>query len=50
MAENKTLKTRLVLRHDIASNWKTNNPVLLNGEIGLETDTYKLKVGDGVNS
>lgn len=50
MAENKTLKTRLVLRHDIAANWKTNNPVLLNGEIGLETDTYKLKVGDGVKA
>lgn len=32
---------RIQLRHDTASNWSTANPVLLDGEIGIEkTDTY----------
>lgn len=30
-----------------ASQWSTANPTLLAGEIGLETDTNKIKVGDG---
>ena len=46
MAE-KTLKTRLVLRHDTAENWNKENPVLREGEVGVETDTSKLKIGDG---
>ena len=46
MAEN-TLKTRLVLRHDTAENWTKENPVLLEGEVGVETNTSKLKIGDG---
>ncbi len=48
MAE-KTLKTRLVLRHDTAENWTKENPVLLEGEVGVETDTSKLKIGDGAS-
>lgn len=39
---------RIVLRNDISSNWKTTNPVLLKGEMGIETDTKKFKFGDGV--
>jgi hypothetical protein len=31
-----------------ASRWTSTNPVLLAGEIGVETDTNKMKVGDGV--
>ena len=46
MAE-KTLNTRIVLRNDTAQNWLTANPVLLKGEAGYETDTNKLKFGDG---
>jgi hypothetical protein len=34
-------------RRDTSSNWVSNNPTLLLGEIGLETDTLKMKVGDG---
>ena len=30
-----------------ASQWSTANPTLLAGEIGFETDTNKIKVGDG---
>jgi len=38
---------RIRLRRDTAANWTATNPVLLNGEVGLETDTRKLKAGDG---
>ena len=27
-----------------------NNPVLADGEIGVETDTDKIKIGDGVTA
>lgn len=30
-----------------ASEWSTSNPLLLAGEIGFETDTKKIKIGDG---
>lgn len=38
------------LRRDTAANWTANNPVLHSGEPGLETDTDKLKFGDGVTT
>lgn len=38
---------RILLRRDSSTNWETQNPVLLSGEPGYETDTGKLKVGDG---
>jgi hypothetical protein len=38
---------RIRLRRDTAANWTAANPVLLNGEMGIETDTRKYKVGDG---
>lgn len=45
---NKTLNTRIVTRNDTSANWTTNKTkVLLKGEIGLETDTGKYKIGDG---
>lgn len=34
-------------RHDLAANWTANNPVLLAGELGLESDTNQYKFGDG---
>ena len=37
------------IRRDTATNWTTTNPTLAQGELGLETDTLKFKVGDGVN-
>lgn len=36
-------------RRDSAANWTSVNPVLSAGEDGLETDTGKLKTGDGVS-
>ena len=35
------------LRRDTAANWTSANPVLAQGELGVETDTDKIKVGDG---
>lgn len=40
----------LVTRNDTAQNWTTNNPTLLKGEMGLETDTGKFKFGDGTHT
>ena len=45
-----TLTTKIVLRHDTAANWEKYNPVLLEGEMGVETDTNLLKVGDGTST
>jgi hypothetical protein len=39
---------KIQLRRDTAANWTTNNPLLLNGEIGIETDTLKFKIGNGL--
>lgn len=50
MAETQTLKTKILLRNDVASAWVEANPVLLRGEIGIEIDTNKFKIGDGVKS
>ena len=37
---------RVQLRRDTSVNWTSGNPVLKSGEIGYETDTGKLKIGD----
>lgn len=34
-------------KRDTAANWTANNPTLAEGEFGFETDTKKLKIGDG---
>lgn len=36
------------LRRGTAARWTVQNPVLANGEPGFETDTGRLKVGDGI--
>lgn len=50
---NKTLKTRLSLRHDTKTNWETLNPTLLLFEMGIEAGEnggHKIKFGDGVTA
>jgi hypothetical protein len=41
------MANRIQLRRDTTINWNTVNPVLSDGEPGLETDTNKIKYGDG---
>ena len=38
---------RIQLKRATAANWSALNPVLFSGEIGLETDTNKFKIGNG---
>ncbi len=38
---------RIQLRRDTAANWVANNPILLSGELGIEVDTLKFKIGNG---
>ncbi|MGK2938078.1 MAG: hypothetical protein ACSLFR_09800, partial [Solirubrobacteraceae bacterium] len=35
------------IKRGLASAWTTQNPVLLAGQLGVETDTRRMKVGDG---
>lgn len=39
--------TRIQIRRDTSNNWATYNPILADGEFALETDTRKLKIGNG---
>lgn len=39
---------QIQLRRDSSANWTTNNPTLAEGEMGVVTDTYNYKIGDGV--
>ena len=41
------MATRIQLRRDTAAKWTANNPTLATGEAGYETDTNKLKIGNG---
>ena len=45
-----TLKTKIVLRNDLAAQWQQYNPILLAGEAGVEVDTGLFKIGDGVTA
>jgi len=47
MTSATTVQVRLQLRADTAANWTANNPVLLANELGRETDTGKIKIGNG---
>ena len=38
---------KIAIRTDTAANWTSNNPTLVAGEQGHETDTGRRKVGDG---
>ena len=46
----KTLKTTIIMRNDTAENWSTKKPILAKGEFGVENDTNKFKIGDGVTA
>ena len=42
--------TKIQLRRDTAANWSANNPTPSAGEPCFETDTGKLKIGDGATA
>lgn len=44
------MAVRVQFRRDTAANWTSNNPVLSAGELGLETDTSRYKIGDGTTA
>jgi hypothetical protein len=44
------MATQIQLRRDVAADWTSNNPVLAQGEPGLETDTGFIKYGDGTTA
>jgi hypothetical protein len=43
-----TQKLRIKIRRDESTNWEEVNPLLYVGEQGYETDTRKMKIGDGL--
>lgn len=45
-----TLLTQIQIRRDTAANWTSANPTLALGELGLETDTGHVRVGDGTTA
>lgn len=42
------MATRMLQRRGTAAEWAAQNPILSDGEIGFETDTKIVKLGDGV--
>lgn len=42
--------SKIEFRQDTAANWASNNPILAQGEPGIETDTRRIKIGDGVST
>jgi len=42
------MSVQIKLRRATQSEWSSLNPVLLDGEIVVETDTRRVKIGDGV--
>jgi hypothetical protein len=43
------MTVQIKLRRDTAANWVSVNPTLASGEPGLETDTLKVKYGNGID-
>lgn len=50
MPSTNTVKVTLQVRNDSAADWTTRNPVLAEGEYGVEIDTFLIKIGDGVRT
>jgi hypothetical protein len=41
---------QIQIRRDTSTNWSSVNPILAQGEFGLETDSGKLKIGNGTSN
>jgi hypothetical protein len=44
------MAVQIQLRNDTAANWTAANPILAQGEMGLETDTDLFKIGNGLSN
>lgn len=52
MSQCPTVAKRVQLRHDTAANWTSvgTSLVLLSGEFAYETDTGRVKIGNGLSN
>jgi hypothetical protein len=41
------MAVQIQFRNDTAANWTAADPILAIGEMGIETDTNKFKIGNG---
>lgn len=44
------MATKIQIRRDTSAIWSTTNPILAQGEPGLEIDTSRIKYGDGITA
>lgn len=44
------MANRIQIRRDTSERWTEINPLLMEGEMGWETDTRRAKMGDGINN
>lgn len=44
------MAVQIQFRNDTAAAWTAANPILAQGEMGVETDTNKFKIGNGVDN
>jgi hypothetical protein len=44
------MASRIQLRRGTAAEWTSSNPTLAQGEMGVETDTGKFKIGNGTTA
>lgn len=44
------MSAKIQFRRDTSTNWQNENPILSNGEIGLDTTNKKIKIGNGVDT
>lgn len=50
MAEQNKKPVRIQHKIDTAANWSIADPILLKGEIGIESDTKLIKIGNGIDT
>ena len=44
------MSSKILLRRGTAAQWSSSNPILGVGELGIETDTLKIKIGNGTST
>lgn len=47
MATDRIIIRKILHRVDTAQQWQVNNPILEDGEMGIERETRQFKIGDG---